>query len=423
MMNKKTLPILTAALVSTSVAVNAQNIKISETAPAIQLEALGMSGNHQYICGLNVATYRGFIWDTENDIVAENGGDYANCDFRGVTNEGKAYGIIGLDDMVTTNASVFGMDGAIETIEEEMSQIFAVTPDGTIAVGCLLDDMWLPTACVWKNGVRTILPCPTDEECGFMNDGANAQFVSADGKVIAGYLQDWHSARPAIIWRLQDDGTYVADVISKDIWELNDGEGKPYRKFEPLGISANGQWLCLAGQHEGVEGFTTPEFMIRMNLETGEIFESALPATDEFDPETEGYYPNNIANDGTCIGVLANRAGLIWRAGTDTPVLLREAFPSIERFEEYDFYHHAPIAISSDAKYIAGYALPFFEDEYGMLDYNFESYLLCIDEEAAVPSIRTHTFNNTRAYDLTGRNTPADSKGLIIKDNILKYNK
>lgn len=413
--------ILTAALVSASAAVDAQTLKQSEIVPYIQLEALGMSGNHQYICGLNVATLRGFIWNTETDEVIENNGDYANCDFRTVTDEGKAYGIIGLDDMVTTNASAFGLDGEIETIDEEMSQIFAVTPDGSVKVGCLLDGMWLPTACIWKGDERIILPCPTNEECGFQNDGANAQFVSNDGKVIAGYLQDWHSSRPAIIWRLQDDGTYQFDIICKDLWELNDGEGKPYRKFEPLGLSGNGQWLCLAGQHEGEEGLTPPEFMIRMNLETGEIFEAELPLTDDFDPETEGFYPNSIADDGTCIGVLANRAGLIWRAGEASPVLLCDAFPSIERFLDYDFYHHQPIAISANGKYICGYGLPFTEYEDG-LDYDFESYLLCI-EESGIASIKTHIINNTRVHDITGRRADNRQKGFVIKNNILQYNK
>lgn len=398
---------------------NAQTINISEYSPALQLEGLGMSANHRYVTGLNVATYRAFIWDTQNNEVVENDGDYANCDFRAITNDGCAYGILGLDDMVTTNASTFGLDAATSTVEQDMSQIFDVTPDGTIAVGCLLDDMWMPTACIWKNGERTILPCPTPEECGFDHDGANAQYVSADGSVIAGYLQDWHSSRPAIIWRLQADGSYKADVISKDIWELNYGDGKTYLEFQVQAISPNGKWLCLAAKKEAADFMPTYEFMVRMNLETGEITESAEPNIDEFYADEMGFYPSSIADDGTCIGTLQcfdSMRGLYWAADEAAPRYLAEVFPQFDMLVEADYNVHVPVTITADAKHIMGFALPFIEEEDGELYDNFITYLISKDETDGI-SVLTHNFGTTNAtYNLHGQRVGKNNRGIVIRN-------
>lgn len=409
---------LSALAVAFCVTANAQTIELTDYSLGVQLEGLGMSANHRYVTGLNVGTYRGFIWDTVTGEVIENGGDYANCDFRCVTNDGRAFGILGLDDMVTTNASTFGLDGTTSTVDADMSQIFDVTPDGTVAVGCLLDDMWQPTACIWKNGERIVLPCPTPEECGFDNDGANAQFVSADGSVIAGYLQDWHSSRPAVIWRLQSDGTYKADVISKDVWELNYGEGKTYLEFQVQGISPNGKWLCIAAQKEGEDFMPTYEFMIRMNLETGEIIESEVPNIDDFYPEEMSFYPSSIADDGTCIGSLKcidGMRGLYWAADEAAPRYLAEVFPQFEMLIESDYYVHVPVTITADGKHIMGFGTPFTEYEDGTIDYNFVTYLISNDEADGV-SIVTHNLSADMTFNLQGQRVARDSKGIVISN-------
>lgn len=416
----------TVMALAACLAVSAQTINLSDYSPACQLEGLGMSANHRYVTGLNVATYRAFIWDTVTGDVIENGGDYANCDFRCVTNDGRAFGILGLDDMVTTNASSFGLDAEPSTIEDEMSQIFNVTPDGSLAVGCLLDDMWEPTACIWKNGERTILPCPTPAECGFDHDGANALYVSADGSVIAGYLQDWHSSRPAIIWRLQNDGTYKADVISKDIWELNYGDGKTYLEFQIQGISSNGKWLCLAAKKEGEDFMPTYEFMVRMNLETGEIIESEVPNIDDFYADEMGFYPSSIADDGTCVGTLQcidGMRGLYWAADEAAPRYLSEVFPQFDMLTEADFNVHVPVSISADAKHIMGFGLPFIEYEDGNLYDNFITYLISNENVDDGVSIVTHNFSADKTFNLQGQRIARDRKGIVINNGRKLLNK
>lgn len=437
----KSFTITTLALAAVSAA-SAQSIQTSPVDIMTNLEALGMSANHRYVTGLNVATYRAFIWDTQDDTIVENDGDFPNCDFRSVTNDGVAYGIIGLDDMVTTNACSFGLNSEVNIIEEKMSQVFDVTPDGTIAVGCLLDDMWNPTACVWTNGKLSILPCPTDLDFGYdvkyedidedgnteikqlqIIYGANAQYISADGKVIVGYMLDVHSSRPAIIWRQQADGSYKYETISRDVWEYGYGLGKTYLKFEPLGVSANGKWLCLASQKEAGDNMPTPEFMVRMNLETGEIIESGLPQTDFFDPELDSFYPSSIADDGTCVGTARisgiQMNGLIWHAGESAPRLLSDAFPTITQFEDYNFYLNVPVSISADGKYIAGFGSLFYEGEFG-LDFDFQSYLFSVDG-TGIANIKTRNIARSHNFDLNGRHIiNNNARGLIISEQSKK---
>ncbi len=397
-----------AAALMMGAAVYAQNITTSPVSDRYQLEALGASSNMRYVTGMNVARYGAFIWDTENNEVGEIIGDFANCDFRGVTNDGTAFGTISNEDMVTTYSASFDMTGKSKTIESQMSTIYGVTPDGSIAVGCMLDEiMWWPTACIWKDGVRTELPVPSKAECGIDHDGANAQFISADGKVIVGYLQDWVSARPAIVWRQQADGTYAADVISKDIWESAYGQGKKYLRFEPLGLSENGKWLCLSAQKEAGGSMPTPEFMVRMNLETGEIIESETPDFDFFEPTVTNIYPTSIANDGTCIGStkdeMGNQSGVIWKAGDKAPKLLAEVYPTVSQFEEYDYFQHHPITISADGKKIVGFGCPITVYEDGT-DYDFETYLLDTEGTDGIATLKTMKPSaSSRSYTINGQ--------------------
>ena len=242
----------------------------------------------------------------------------------------------------------------------------------------------------------------------------------AKGKTIAGYLQDWHSSRPAIVWHLQEDGSYKADVISRDVWELNYGEGKKYMKFEPLGLSQNGKWLCLAGQKEADGNMPTPEFMIRMNLETGEITESATPDIEYFDVTTDNCYPSSIANDGTCVGSAKDltgfQRGVIWKADAAAPELLATALPTIDRLQTYDEFLHIPVAISSDANYVAGFGCPVTIDATGS-DYHYESYLISMQGTDGIASLQVARHDDTPCYNMQGQRVDASKvRGIITRN-------
>lgn len=413
----KKLYTLAAALL-VGAAVSAQSLQTSQANMRYQLEALGASANMRYVTGLNVSTYGGFIWDTQSNTVSEIEGEYANCDFRCVTNDGVAYGTISNEDMVTTYSAKFGTSGQSTVVESQMSAIYGVTPDGRVAVGCLLDELWSPSACVWKGGERVMLPCPTGQECGIANDGANAQFVSADGKVIVGYLQDWLSSRPAIVWREQADGQYVADVISQGIWEESYGQGKKYLKFEPLGISENGKWICLAAQKEADGNMPTPEFMVRMNLETGEIEECETPDIPYFEA-VDNIYPTSIANDGTCVGSTRDEMGFqrgaIWMAGEKKPRLLAEMFPALTELDRYDGFQHHPITISPDGRKIVGFGCPVTQDAMGETDYDFVSYLLDMDGTDGVASLQV-VRPQVGSYNVAGQRVGKGARGIVVQN-------
>lgn len=416
---RKILFILAAALLS-SAAASAQHLITSQVSERYQLEALGASANMRYVVGMNVATYAGFIWDTQTGKIVEGDGDYAAYDFRCISNQSVAYGSISVEDMVVFQAATISADGRSSIIENEMSAMYACTPDGSIAVGCTLDpDMWWPTACIWQNGVRTALPVPSKAECGIDHDGASALFVNADGSVIAGYLQDGMSSRPAIIWRRQADGSYQPDVISRDIWEPRYGMGKTYLRFEILGISPNGKWLCISAQKEAGDDMPTPEFMVRMNLETGEIIESETPQIEYFNPEKDNCYPTSVADDGTCVGSTKDeidfQAGVIWRAEEKTPRLLADVFPSITQFAHYDGFQHHPIVISGDAQHIVGYGCP-VTFVGGEPDYDFVSYRFDV---SGTDGIEVPTANRTQSgevFNLSGQRVTSNYRGIQIQN-------
>lgn len=409
----KSLTICTA-LSLTCTSLLAQVFNATPVNEGSMYEALGMSANHRYVVGLNVATYKAFVWDTDDNSFLQNEGDYANTDFRHVTDDGRAFGILGEDDMVTTNAAYFDTDGKVHLLDKDMSACYDVTPDGSIAVGCLLDELWTPTACIWVDGKRVMLPCPTNRQTSIVNYGANAMFISGDGSVIAGYLQDNLSSRPMIIWRRAEDGTYKFDVVSEKYWEETDGEGKPFRKFECLGLSQNGEWACLAVQHEGNEGMTTPESLARLNLVTGVLEEAKYPS-DKFS-ETDSSFPSGVANNGTVIGSLLHDEmgykGIVWKSGDENAEYISDVFPQFDKLKEYENFIHMAVAISPDAKYIAGFGCS--------ADYEFQSYMI----NARTPLDIDHVFENSdiqpkRRYNLYGQPVGAGAKGLIIEGNKL----
>lgn len=415
-MLKYTIMSMAASLLSLGAV--AQSIVLSPYDTPMQLEALGMSDNHRYITGLNVASFCAFVWDTETGAVVESQGDFLNCDFRAITDDGRAFGILGADDMVTTYAAWLSADGEPHLLDTLMSACYDVTTDGTLAVGCLLDEMWYPTACYWKDGERHMLPCPTKAECGIANDGANAQFVSADGKVIVGYLQDDNSSRPALVWRLQADGSYQADVISKPFWELRDGMGKPYRRFEALGVSANGEWVCLALQGEK----NARERAGRMNLLTGQVQQAECPSPAFYADDT--CYPSGIADDGTVVGTICDASGfrraLLWRADSLEAGQLADAFPALEVISTLDAFMNHGIAISPDGRYICGYGCPVFQDELGEADYGFQSYL--IDTLGGLSLAAPHVQAMPSAsYDLSGRPVERPCGGLRVHDGRVEF--
>lgn len=392
----------------------AQSLKVAPVSGRYQLEALGMSENHRYVTGLNIATYKGFIWDTQTDSVVEHTKDYLNCDFRAVTNDGRAFGILGEESMVTTYAAWFDMEGEEYYLENfEPSQCFDVTPDGRIAVGCLIDTiMWFPTACIWRDGVRELLPVPTPEECGFSHDGANAQFISSDGSVIAGYLQDDLSSRPAIVWLLQADGSYAYNVISSKYWS-NDNK-KLYRTFQCLALSDNGEWLAIAAKPRDVNEVPQPERVARYHLKTNRLQVSTKPY--DLAASGEESYPSGIANDGTLVGSIIYesiyRMGLIWKANKTCAETMANFFADVKQLSHYDELMHSGIAISGDAQYICGYGLPIIVQD-GEVDYQYESYLLDTGNLLGISQLSNVVPAVPSVHDLSGRRTQT-SKGLQI---------
>ena len=294
------------------------------------LWAQSISPNHRYVGGIAASAIDGmnglFVYDLET-------GEYAveatvvelGSDIRGVSNTGVATGF-------NPNAVTLSTDGThidLETPAGCESAGRDISNDGNTVAGAYwsLDD-YSQHACVWKDGKMIRLPEPAAGEVGFDVLGTSANWCSGDASVIAGYIQDNFIAYPAIVWRLQDDGTYVCDPVCKDYYSEHGADpDKPFVRFRSANLSNNGEWLAV-----NVAEPNTSTRMAILNLNTGELIR-----------DTESYESQGLAvtDDGTVAGAMnAGMTACIWKAGTPGPEALTSLY-DIDLFSEIELqgYH------------------------------------------------------------------------------------
>ena len=150
-----------------------------------------------------------FVYDLETgDYAVKPENDEYGADIREVNNDGVATGY-------NLQACLFSIDGTVDYIEDEdgiITQARDASDDLSVVVGCTYRaEDYNTTACVWKDGVKTNLPIPTDEELGFEINGSGAYYTNSDGSVIAGYVVDNYSTNTLLIWRLEEGGRKGCD--------------------------------------------------------------------------------------------------------------------------------------------------------------------------------------------------------------------
>ncbi|MCD8290432.1 MAG: hypothetical protein LUC91_02905 [Prevotella sp.] len=380
------------------------------------LRGLAMSTNGRYIAGvLGVSGSSGtFIIDTQTgDIqICKSGGE-----FRGVSDTGVAIGY-GAGGAITCD-----MEGNLTVLSGGIGN--AITPDGTIAVGNVPRSYsdggsnWYTHACYWKDGETVLLPEPTAVELGFGTSGTSAIAVSADGSLIVGYIIDRWATYPLIVWKLNEDGSYTCDPISKGYYEEDQwADNNPYYTISPTGVSGNGKYIALTLQSSNNDHI---ERIGRYNMETGEL--------EEAENETN-FLPSGISNDGSIIAALGgvastNKQGYIWKLDNSEAVTIRSQYPYAKGFSTYDVYgDHQPMAISPDGRFLMGF-VGFYDEEEAV--YKYGTYLFDAQAYAdalGIVSVEKEENSKEEIYGIDGTRHNGIQHGINIvrkKGKTVKY--
>ncbi|MCD8203488.1 MAG: hypothetical protein LUD48_07585 [Prevotella sp.] len=385
------------------------------------LRGLALSANGRYIAGvLGVSAGNGtFILDTQTgDLqICETGGE-----FRGVSDTGVAIGY-GQGGVITCD-----MEGNVTSLVQGGSGIGnAITPDGTLAVGNVYRDYadggsaWYTHACYWKDGETVLLPEPTAEELGFGTDGTSAIGVSADGTLIVGYVIDNWATYPLIVWKLNEDGTYICDPISKDYYEEDQwAENNPYYTFSPTAVSGNGKYIALMLESSNNDHI---ERIGRYNMETGKLEEAE---------NDNNFLPSGVSDDGSILAALGgvaslSKQGYIWRPDNSEAVTIRSQYPEATDFATYDLDgDHQPMAITPDGRYMMGFVGFYDEAE---AQYKYGTYLFdtqAYEDALGIVAVTRSDNSKEEIYGIDGTRRNSMQHGLnIVRKNgkTIKYMK
>lgn len=385
-----------------------------------QIVGEGASPDLNYVVGFNFTTYAPMVWNTVTGEVKDYA-EYEEGTFHYANNEGLAVGSDGdfalaispegqRIELYREEGEIVHADWGDYSTGDAGSEAWAVSADGKTIAGFYFKSDYTTMACLWDatTGLRTDLPLPAADELDFEFDGAEARWMTPDAKVIGGFLFDSYSTWPAVVWRLQEDGTYVCDPICKDYYEADYQQGKPYIVFTTKSMSDNGEWLAIDTQEEfDFYDYTKPapaHKAARYNLVTGEL--QVL--------EQAGLEPTGISNNGSVllfssIEGLVGREGYIWEAGATKTVNLNDELSHVQGMPALG--SNTPCVFSADGKRIEGFAM----NE----DLDFFSYVV---EISALPngleqiSSDRQPISTDRTFNLQGQRVRSiNAPGLYIR--------
>lgn len=317
---------------------------------------LGISPNGKYVCGTLENGIGIFIGELENDNIfyqiseEDDGGQLQN-----VNDQGLAIGFNGSPGIT------FDIDG-VETllpIPEDCKYVVGkdLSDDGSVQVGIYVGEGYYTYASYSKDGgIWKKLPMPDVDPGDYNTRQCGAINVSTDGKIILGYIGT--PIGPACLWRLGDNGEYVADPIYDEYAKRSkEDEEHPFLSFEAQGMSPDGR-LVLLKVCEYIEEMPGPWLPAIYNTVTEDL--EVYYELQKIDTYNVGLHPTAIANDGTFVGILGgpamNFGTFIMKAGETQAEKFTQAFPEYASFFELlDLAgYHMPMDISADGNYIIG---------------------------------------------------------------------
>ncbi len=414
---------LSSLFLAAALSLNAQDLKtIDGDADAGELEVLAVSNNGQFVCGTTMtASY--FIYDTATKSFKwqagpeDASGDPADSQLRHITDNGYAVGYAGdYPISMDKDGNVTQLDTLAGDEEHATTSAFAVTNDGKTIVGCAFTTYSVPL--IWQDGKLSQLPMPTEEEAGYTVNGAVAKYISADGSIIVGYIEDDLATYPAMIWTRQDDGSYAYEIISADYYEPGLGD-KPYWSFSPECISANGRYIGISAERniqdkwdEGdYDAMTTGQFCL---YDTKEKKMTEISIDGEHGIEAEASIsPCGIADDGTVVGFTGSTwegdaQGFIKRAADAQPLLLTTVFSGVTAFADYAKNGVGLCTgISADGNILVGY---------GPNELRYEGWVLNCSVPTGIGSATTDNASDAMLYRYTldGKRTSMPTRGINI---------
>lgn len=391
---------------------SAQTLTKVTTDDGKAVQVLNISNNGQYVCGSTVEDMVGFIsdWKSNSTKLFGSEGVDEGVELRKVTDNGVAVGfeLGGVKCDFNDNSLVYIYPKKTDPYSDGICE--SITEDGKIIVGSTFDGSYNQVPILWENGEMKNLPFPTSEEIGFEIIGATAKFISADGKVIAGYVVDNYSTYPMIIWERQDDGTYKCDPVCKGLFEPEYGDN-PYIVFTPSAISPDGKKITMTIS-ENIDYWGTEERIGIYDVETKNIEIITVDGEHGLEVETP-CTASAISNDGTIVGIGGSpwegRTAFIMKPDEKQPRLLSEVFPEITDFAMYDETgFHTVVSISADGNYITGFGINTEIED-------LESYVFDTGKNATgINTIKNNETGAAEYYTIDGRKINAPAKGLNV---------
>ena len=391
MMKKLLAFILCANLMTAAFAQSVFTVSPSmDNGNELMLLGESMSQNHAWVAGTDQMAGIPMIWNVAtgdvtmflymDSIYVETYWEVMPMtgSFHSINNNGVAVG--GLKNAAYVSHPIMATaDGNLTylyyNVDEDTtggSEAYGISEDGSTIIGFHFDAQWRTNACVWtENGtVRTDLPWPTQEQMGFPVEYVSARWVSSNGNVILGYAQDDNTgAWVAVTWS-KVNGEWVVNPFCSNYYQTKyyteEGEliipgNNPYFDFEPVALSANGDWVSLnvLARHDPSDWDNIPlNQAARYNISTN---------TFQVVNFNEGYTELRmfgIADNGTAVGRLTGEMDFeTWDQPVDAVVWASNG-TSLHRISEMyadDEYCAGMTAsalsfITADASYIMGYA-------------------------------------------------------------------
>lgn len=410
--------LLVAVFASVSLAASGQSMQVIDnitdgSGASYQLMSQAISPNHRYIAGIAIDydtyEYGAFVYDLETEAFAFFAEvDLWGADLRAVNDDGEAVGYNGPGVKVSIDGTVT----ELETPDGCRAYPMDMSDDGLVAGYYYYETDYMSHACVWKDGQLVNLPEPTSEDTGFDVYGSEAYYMSADGSIIAGYLVDYISSGTFVVWRMQDDGSYVCDLVYSDYFSADGSDpDHPYTQFTPTGLSRNGKYASVA-----VATSTSNQRMARYDLETRDL-EVYIPDGSGDISSDATLESGAVADDGTITGTVytgnfmsQKMKACLWYKDADSPVIvasLSDAFADMANFDEIG--GNFITDITPDGTYLTGYGY----DEM----YNYNAYVLSFgDVTTAIDKVEENAAGQEEIarYTLDGVRISAPVKGINI---------
>lgn len=408
-----------AALAGISLTASAQSVRVFEKINtddgySYEFMSKAISPNKRYIAGcvldyINMS-YGVMIYDLQTDTYSITPDvDYMGSSLNAINDEGVAVGYNG----PAVKYSISGEATNLDTPEGYGTKAMAMSDDASVVAGeyYSLND-WQAHACVWVDDKMTPLPEPTAEEAGIDFIGSEAFYINSDGSLIVGILVDDFSTGVFVAWRLQEDGSYVCDLIYKDYYDPNGTDpDRPYIQFTPTGLSRNGKYVAMK-----VGQLNTVQYMARYDMETGEL-KTFVPDGSGSIPTGTVIEPSGVSNDGSVLCTIMfgsvwaqEMNGGIWYDGAEYPVIISSLSPELRDLAELDSYGgNQPTCITPDGTGITGYAYN--------SSFEYIAYAVDLDgTSTGITKAETKVDNSAEVarYTLDGRLVSAPVKGVNI---------